>query len=125
MSQDEINKLRIGRHGKTRYVYGASLPLAGRSSLEEEYVFELGATGEIPHAIVKIRDFPVDLIVNLGATVNVLDNSTFLEISAQSPILLFETHLKLFPYGSSTPLSIQGYFTAHASHKDSSSSACS
>ena len=55
--------------------------------------------------------------------VNVLDKSTFLEINAQSPIPLSETHLKLFPYGSSTPLSILGCFTAHVSHKESSTSA--
>ena len=103
-SQDEINKRTIGSRGEIRYVYGASLPAAGESSSEDEYVFELGATGRMPHAIVKIGDFPVDLIVDSGATVNVLDNSTFLEINAQSPIPLSETHLKLFPYGSSTPL---------------------
>ena len=77
----------------------------------------------MPHAIVKIGDFPVHHIVDSGATVNVLDNSTFLEINAQSPIPLSETHLKLFPYGSSTPLNIQGCFTAHVSHKESSTSA--
>lgn len=101
-SQDRINKGTTGSHGEIRYVYGASLPATGGSSSEEEYVFELGATGKMPHAIVKIGDFPVDLIVDSGATVNVLDN---------------------FHIGSSTPLSIQGCFTAHVSHKDSSTSA--
>ena len=83
-SQDDINKRTTGSRGEIRYVYGASLPAAGESSWEDEYVFQLGATGRMPHAIVKIGDFPVDLIVDSGATVNVLDNSTFLEINAQA-----------------------------------------
>ena len=121
MPQDgrEINnKQNTGSHGAMRYVSGASLPVPGESSSDDEYVFELGAAGKMPHAIVKIGDFPFDLIVDSGATVNVLDNTTFLKITANRPITLSETRLKLFPYGSSTPLSIQGCFNAHVSHKN-------
>ena len=67
-SQDEISKRTTGSRGEIRYVYGASFPAAGESSSEDEYAFELGATWRMPHAIVKIGDFPVDLIVDSGAT---------------------------------------------------------
>ncbi|CAB4023777.1 Transposon Tf2-9 poly, partial [Paramuricea clavata] len=117
-NKNEIYKQNTGSHGEIRYVYGAPHPATGKSLSDDEYVFELGATGKMPHATVQIGNFPVDLIVDSGATVNVLDNETFAKIKANSPITLSKTNLKLFPYGSSTPLSIQGSFTAQVSHKD-------
>ncbi|CAB4030227.1 Transposon Tf2-9 poly, partial [Paramuricea clavata] len=112
-NKNEIYKQNTGSHGEIRYVYGAPHPATGKSLSDDEYVFELGATGKMPHATVQIGNFPVDLIVDSGATVNVLDNEIFAKIKANSPITLSKTNLKLFPYGSSTPLSIQEHENFH------------
>ena len=114
----EINKSSSGSRGNIRYVSDFPFPVPEESVSDDEYVFELGVTGRMPQATVKIGEFPVDFIVDSGATVNVLDNATFSKINANSQITLSSTNLKLFPYGSSTPLSIQGSFTSQISHRD-------
>ena len=123
ISRDEINKQTPGSHRDIRYISGASLPATQECSSDEEYIFELGTTRKMPHAIVQIGDVPVNLIVDSGATVNVLDNSTFLALRGEKPISLSKTNLQLFPYGSSTPLNIQGCFTTRISHNESNTKA--
>ena len=118
MQQNEMDTAKTGSRGNIRYVSGAPFPAPGESTSDDDYLFELGATKQMPRATVKIGDFPVNLIVDSGATVNVLDNATFFRITMNKPITLSPTDIKLFPYGSSTPLSIQGSFSSQISHKD-------
>ena len=58
----------------------------------------------------KISDYKCDLLVDTGASINILDEETFSQI--QSDPKLEKTTVKVYPYNSNSPLKLLGKFQA-------------
>ena len=59
---------------------------------------------------VKINDVTVHANIDSGASVNIIDKTTFGKVTHQSNIKLMRNQIKLFAYATKTPLDIKGYF---------------
>ena len=59
---------------------------------------------------IKINDVTIRANVDSGASVNIIDKTTFEKVTHQSNIKLIRSQIKLFAYGTKTPLDIQCYF---------------
>ena len=84
------------------------------SSDDDEFSFALSSTTDkkLPIAKLTIEGMRIDFLVDSGATVNVLDAKDFNAICAQSNghVQLKRTNARLFAFGSTQPLSLQGKF---------------
>ena len=56
----------------------------------------------------------ITVIVDSGASFNVLDSATFNRLS-DSGVVLRDSSVKIYPYGSKTPLPVKGNFNANVS----------
>ena len=59
---------------------------------------------------IKINDVTIRANVDSGASVNIIDKTTFEKVTHQSNIKLMRSQIKLFAYATKTPLDIKGYF---------------
>jgi hypothetical protein len=94
------------------------------SSSDNEYTFSLGnikthaikSKVKSPKVHVKIRNMPTEIMINTGASVDIIDEHALLRIQKysrkinQPPITLFKTNTKVYGYGAKTPLPIVGKF---------------
>ena len=69
--------------------------------------------GNVPTVNISVNGVLCEMIIDSGASVNTIDEVTYLEIRKQCPVQLRETDTKLFAYGGSEPLPLLGKFTAH------------
>lgn len=73
---------------------------------------------------VEIGDTPVQLIVTSSVIANILDNATFSRLyhlscsTTTAPLQLVPSSVKLFAYGSNTPLHFQGSFIDVIKHEN-------
>eukprot|EP00795_Rhopilema_esculentum_P006556 gene6556-12053_t len=58
----------------------------------------------------KISDYKCDLLVDTGASVNILDEETFSQIPSDPK--LEKTTVKVYPYNSNSPVTLLGKFQA-------------
>ncbi|XP_062614532.1 uncharacterized protein K02A2.6-like [Saccostrea cucullata] len=88
-------------------------------SSDEEYAFglQLNATKSLPIANVKINGIKVDMLVDSGASVTVMDESTFERVSRKKPIKLSKSNAKVHAYGMKAALPIRGKFRAEIESK--------
>ncbi|XP_069129130.1 uncharacterized protein [Argopecten irradians] len=86
------------------------------SGSDDEYVFHVNTrnAGQ-PKAAVIIHGMPMDIIVDTGATVNILDEKTFQ--SMKSKPKLQKSNTNLYPYGSGEPIDIVGTFETEIKSK--------
>lgn len=63
---------------------------------------------------IKVNDISIQVNIDSGASVNIIDGSTFTKLSQSKPVHLKKSKIKLFAYGSTTPLDIRGHFEASA-----------
>ena len=82
-------------------------------SSEEEYIFtcEKMADSKMPKVTVKINDIPITMIVDTGASLDIIDEVTFNKLEQKAHIQLGCTSTKLFAYGSHEQLPLLGKFT--------------
>ena len=80
-------------------------------SSDDEYLFIVANKAIIQPIAAKIGNVPVELIADSGASVNLLDNATFRRLNKRNAIQPKSPSLRLFAYGSTIPLSVQGSFT--------------
>ena len=82
-------------------------------SSEEEYLFTCmnKADGKMPKVKVKINDIPITMIVDTGASLDIIDEVTFHQLQQKTDIQLGRVSTKLFAYGSDEQLPLLGKFT--------------
>ena len=82
-------------------------------SSEEEYLFTCmnKADGKMPKVKVKINDIPITMIVDTGASLDIIDEVTFHQLQQKTDIQLGRASTKLFAYGSDEQLPLLGKFT--------------
>ena len=66
----------------------------------------------MPSVNVKVSNVKVKMIIDTGASINIIDEKTFAHISKSTPIWLKRTRTKLFAYGSTEQLPVIGQFEA-------------
>ena len=64
----------------------------------------------MPSVNVKVSSVKVEMIIDTGASINIIDEKTFAHISKSTPISLKRTRTKLFAYGSTEQLPVIGQF---------------
>lgn len=77
---------------------------------DDEYLFAIGSNKPAEKTVpITVEDTLIPVIIDSGASVNVLDGSTFNKLSAKG-IALRPSNVKIYPYGSETPLPVRGTF---------------
>jgi transposase InsO family protein len=100
--------------------YQVSMPEREISSSDDEYSFHVKGHNCSPKAEIVLNGTTIEMIVDTGATVNVLDESTFSSLKQQPN--LTKTPKKLYPYGSDNPINIIGTFVTEiiSQHQETS-----
>ena len=81
-------------------------------SIEDEYLFVLENSASQRNVPVRIHGVYTSVIIDSGASVNVLDSQAFHRFRDVS---LLKTDLRVFPYGSPTPIPVKGTFDTRVS----------
>ena len=93
--------------------------LSDSSDPENEVIFGVGPFPQLPKAVISIANCPVEVLIDSGASINILDKSTFTTIQGNHPfITLQSSSTKVFAYASDAPLVLAGKFAAEISTKD-------
>ena len=79
---------------------------------DEEYNFQIHtANMTLTRADIEVDGHMISMIVDSGATANIIDVTTWNDLHIRSPgIRLTPSHVRLFGYGSRQPLPLQGEF---------------
>ena len=82
------------------------------SSSEDEYLYacRTNKSSKMPSVKVKLNNVRVKMLIDTGASINIIDEKTFAYITQFKPISLQRAHTKLFAYGSKQQLPILGKF---------------
>lgn len=81
---------------------------------DDEYLFAIGENKEAATVPVTVGSTSIPVIIDSGASVNVLDSATFTKLM-DNGFVLRNSSVKLYPYGSETPLPVKGTFSANVS----------
>ena len=81
---------------------------------DDEYLFAIGSNMEDNTVQITVEGKLIPVIVDSGASVNVLDSATFNRLS-ESEVVLRDSRVKIYAYGSKTPLPVKGIFNANVS----------
>ena len=98
----------------------------GQSSDEEyEYVYTTDhqENKKPPICQLQINGKTVEMMIDSGASVNLLDETTFQRINSHGSESLQPAHTKIYSYGSKTPLPLLGTLTASVKYSNASTSA--
>ena len=88
------------------------------SDCEPEYVFTIANLSGIPKppkCQVKTAGCSIPVMIDSGASVNILDAVTYNQITRTKRIKLIQTNNKIYTYGSSSPLPLKGIITTDIS----------
>ena len=100
-------------HGKTSRIRQVSVQESDTSSSDDEYLYTLGqgvTSAKTPTVPVQISGVAVDMIVDTGASVDIVDEATFNKINHSKNVQLQPPTKRLFAYGSKSQLSVLGKF---------------
>ena len=92
-----------------------SEPVDPESSSDDEYLYILSqdACGSrIPTMSVIINEIPVDMIIDTGASIDILDETAYCKVNYSGKITLQPSTKRLFAYGSKSQLHVIGSFEA-------------
>ena len=95
---------------------GVHLVTADDDSSEDEYLFALGHSSKT--VTVNINAVDTAVIIDSGASVNVLDADTFTKLLRHGDIQLSECKKRILPYGATKPLPVKGSFQANVFSPD-------
>ena len=88
-------------------------PYTSPPTSDDELLSTLATTStKTPIVKVKINDQPVKVLLDTGASTYILDKATYDKLSAVKPIALTKSPVKIFAYGSQSPLPVVGKFDA-------------
>ena len=93
------------------------------SSSDDEYLYTLkqGAqSAKTPNVPIQVNGVTIDMVVDTGASVDILDEATFDKINHSSEIQLQPPTKRLFAYGSKSQLTVLGKFEATIAFKTKS-----
>ena len=87
------------------------------SSSEDEYLYVLGnpVNAKTPAITVFVNGTPIRMMIDTGASADILDEKSFREIQKHQDITLQPPKKRMFAYGSSSQLTVLGQFTANIS----------
>ena len=80
-------------------------------------MFAIGGNKEDNTVPITVEVTSIPVIIDSGASVNVLDSDTFSQLTDKG-IILRHSNVKIYPYGSETPLPVKGTFNANVSTPD-------
>ena len=86
------------------------------SSSDDEYIFTLGHEPgklQVPETNVEINGVRMKIMIDSGASTDILDEAAFQTISQAQPIVLAEDACRIFAYGSQSRLNTLGKFDAN------------
>ena len=89
------------------------------SSSDDEYLYALNHRSSIPQVTVHINEISVDMIVDTGASIDILDEDTYTRVNHNNTFTLQLSTKRLFAYGSIAQLNILGCFTTNITVKAS------
>ena len=92
-----------------------NLNVCDDGSSSDEYIFYVGNNQKDKFEL-KVNDCPVKMLIDSGATVNLLDSAAFDNL-LNKPCLK-KSNTKIFPYMSTIPLKVWGSFYSKLTHKD-------
>ena len=81
---------------------------------DDEYLFSIGDTKQATTIPITVANTVIPVIIDSGASVNVLDSATFGKL-AEDRFVLRRSTLKIYPYGSEIPLPVKGTFGVNVS----------
>ena len=108
------SKPKQGAAPKT-YQSVCTVSQADESSSEDEYLFTLKPKTDqhkAPIANIKVNDVPVTMMVDTGASIDVIDESTYNKMHKVTKLPLHRSNTRVFAYGSPTQLPVLGKFEA-------------
>lgn len=85
-----------------------SIPEESEDSSEDEYTYGINVVGKqnkVPTTQIKINNATCKLLIDTGASVNILDDETYKNIGSPK---LTKSNPKLMPYGGNQPLKVRG-----------------
>ena len=94
-----------------------NLNVCDDDSSSDEYIFYVGNNQKDKFEL-KVNDCPVKMLIDSGATVNLLDSAAFDNL-LNKPCLK-KSNTKIFPYMSTIPSKVRGSFYSKLAHKDRS-----
>ena len=99
-----------------------SVPVESKSSSSDDeylYVMSQDSPGsKIPTVSVTINKVPIDMIVDTGASIDILDETAFDKVNHSDNITLQSSAKRLFAYGSTAQLNVLGSFEANLTVKN-------
>ena len=84
---------------------------------DEDYVFKVGHKSQADIKL-KVEENDVEFLTDSGATVNLIDRSTFDELASKSKLTLHPTNTKIFTYGGKEAIKLDGIIFANIRHKE-------
>ena len=88
------------------------------SSSDEEYLYMTDRrTSKVPTVKVRVNDVEVEMIVDTGASTDILDEVTFQQIHRRNSIVLQPSSKRLFAYGSTDKLQTAGQFNGFIAYQ--------
>lgn len=106
----KVRTIQINENSPAR-----DLESAATSSTDDEYVYVMQAPSHIkqPTTTVWISQQPLDMLIDTGATVNLLDKNAHDRVKMMTK--LEPTNKKILPYGKQHPLPLLGKLTTDVS----------
>ena len=79
------------------------------SSSSEEDIWQISSVGKSSNETeVRVGETPTKFVVDSGSGVNIIDSHSFDEFCQTEDLSLRSTDMKLFTYGSDTPMKLRG-----------------
>ena len=108
--------------GRVNHV-SSELPAAEpESSSDEEYLYVMSQNSNrylIPRVTVNINEISVDMVVDTGASIDILDEGTYNKVNHKNTLTLQPSTKCLFAYGSISQLNVLGCCTTTITGKTS------
>ena len=96
-------------------------PSESQSSSDDEYLYVMSQdshVSKIPTVSVSINKVPIDMIVDTGASIDILDEIAYDKVNHSGNIILQPSTKRLFAYGSTAQLNVLGSFKANITVKN-------
>ena len=83
---------------------------------DDECTFRVQHFPSLPTTHINIDGLSVPVVIDSGATVNIVDIDAYQRLHVQKKVAIMPTNIRLFTYGSTTPLNILGTITVTVKH---------
>jgi hypothetical protein len=76
-------------------------------------VFTLNSNTDDAEMQLLVNGQPVNVLIDSGASCNIVGTATFSHLQSKCNVQLKPKSTRLYPYGSTQPLAVEGLFTAN------------